>query len=214
MKVGRLHLASAILILLGFCASIAFYGRLPDPVPIHWQASGEPDGWMPKPWGAFVLPAVSAGVFALLAVTPHIAPARFRIGRFQRAYNIIQLTFVAFLTLVTLLALMRASGVPLGLSRIIHTAVGVLLLVLGNFMSKFTRNHFIGIRTPWTLASEEVWLRTHRLGGRLFVVGGLLFVLTGLFDWGRVPIFVAVAIVAGVPWLYSFIVYRRLEGAR
>jgi uncharacterized membrane protein len=214
MKLGRLHLVSFALVVLGFGAAIAFYGRLPDPVPIHWKVSGEPDGWMRKPWGAFVLPAVNAAVFAMLAATPHIAPARFRIDRFQRAYNIVQLTFVSFLSLVTLLALMRASGVPLGLSRIIHTAVGVLLLVLGNFMSKFTRNHFIGIRTPWTLASEEVWARTHRLGGRLFVVGGLIFVMTGLFGWGRVPVFVAVAIVAGVPWLYSFLLYRRLGGAR
>jgi hypothetical protein len=90
---------------------------------------------------------------------------RFRIDRFQRAYNIVQLAFSSFLSLVTLLALTRASGVPLGLSRMIHTALGVLLLVLGNFMGKFTRNH-------------------------------------------------AVAIVAGVPWLYSFLLYRRLGGAR
>jgi uncharacterized membrane protein len=113
---------------------------------------------------------------------------------------------------VALLTLLAAGGVALGLDRIIHTAVGLLLIVLGNFMSKFTRNFFIGIRTPWTLASEEVWFRTHRLGGRLFVVAGLILVLTGLLGGGGVPVFVAAGIAAGIPWVYSYIVYRRLGG--
>lgn len=211
MRFGRINVVSFCLIVLVFGVAVAFYGRLPDPVPIHWHG-GEADSWMSKPWGVFIVPLVTAGVFALMAATPHISPARFHIDRFRDAYGFIQLTFIGVLSLVALLTLLAAGGVALGLDRIIHTAVGLLLIVLGNFMSKFTRNFFIGIRTPWTLASEEVWFRTHRLGGRLFVVAGLILVLTGLLGGGGVPVFVAAGIAAGIPYVYSYIVYRRLGG--
>jgi uncharacterized membrane protein len=79
-------------------------------------------------------------------------------------------------------------------------------------MGKLTKNFFVGIRTPWTLANDEVWLRTHRLAGKLFAVAGLGIVVSALFDWGAtVPILVGVAIAAGIPTVHSYVLYRKLE---
>src|SRR5262249_43685722 len=93
-------------------------------------------------------------------------------------------------------------------------AVGVLLVVLGNFLGKVTRNFFVGIRTPWTLASEEVWFKTHRLGGKLFVFAGLATFALGLAGAGGLVVRLGLPArglaLAGA----SYVFYRRIEGFR
>jgi uncharacterized membrane protein len=191
----------------------ALYGRLPDSVPTHWNASGRADGFIAKPWGPFVLPLVTAGAYLLLLLVPRISPRGFRVERFRRVFEIIQVAIVAFLFLVTMLVMLAGAGVPIPMARAVVVSTGLLLIVLGNFMGKVTRNFFVGIRTPWTLASEEVWLRTHRLGGKLFVAAGAAIVVSGLLGGGVIPVIAAVAAAAGIPIVYSYLVYRRIDGA-
>ncbi|MEZ4364105.1 MAG: SdpI family protein [Kofleriaceae bacterium] len=100
------------------------------------------------------------------------------------------------------------------MDRAVPAALGGLLVVFGNFMGKLTRNFFVGIRTPWTLASEEVWLRTHRLGGKVIVLAGLGLVLSSALGGGFVFVIAAIALVAVIPIVYSYVLYRRLEGFR
>ncbi len=100
----------------------------------------------------------------------------------------------------------------MSVERIVPIAVGLLFIVLGNYMGKIRKNFFIGIRTPWTLASDEVWARTHRLGGYLFVAAGALMVVMPLVGLGGVGIVAASLIAALVPVVYSFIAYKRIEG--
>ena len=101
---------------------------------------------------------------------------------------------------------------PVAMDRAMHAGTGLLFVVLGNFMGKLTKNFFVGIRTPWTLASDEVWLRTHRLGGKLFVLAGVALFIAGLLGGGTVPLLVAVAVAGGIPVVYSYLLYRRIEG--
>jgi uncharacterized membrane protein len=212
MKISRTHLLSFGLVALSFALTGLLYGRLPDAIPTHWNARGEVDGFTPKPWGPFILPMVMAGVYALLSVIPRISPRGYRIERFQDVYQVILAAIMAFLFLVNVLVLLAGIGAPVPMSRAIHAGTGLLLLVLGNFMGKVTKNFFVGIRTPWTLASDEVWLRTHRLGGKSFVLAGVAVFVSGLLGGGSPPVLAAVAIAAGIPIVYSYVIYRRIEG--
>jgi hypothetical protein len=90
--------------------------------------------------------------------------------------------------------------------------VGALFIVIGNYMGKFTRNFVMGIRSPWTLSNDEVWLRTHRLGGKVFVVCGLAVIGAVLLDQGAVALGVMLA-AALIPAVYSYIVYRKVSNA-
>ena len=105
-----------------------------------------------------------------------------------------------------------ALGAAFNISTVVMVAVGLLLMALGNFMGKVRKNFFIGIRTPWTLASDEVWAKTHRLGGWCLVIAGaamaLLAVLAPTVEW---IIYIVVAM-ALIPVVYSYIAYRRIEG--
>lgn len=214
MKISRATLLSLALVAGAFVAAAVLYERLPERVPTHWNVRGVADGFTPKPWGPFVLPLVMLGVLALLAALPRISPRGYRMDRFLRVYGILQTSILAFLFLVTLLSLLAGVGAPVSMERAILAATGLLFIVLGNFMGKLTKNFFVGIRTPWTLASDEVWLRTHRLGGKAFVLAGAGFVLAGLLGGGAVVPLIVAALVAAVviPIVFSYVLYRRLEG--
>lgn len=214
MKRSFADVASGLVVLAGFVLAAAMYRVLPDPMPSHFGVDGRPDDFLPKFWGVFLFPLVMLAVTLLLAVLPRISPRGFEMERFARTWKILRLTMLAFLLFVEILVFESArSGRPLS-NRVVIGAVGLLFVIVGNFLGKLTRNFFAGIRTPWTLASEEVWYRTHRLAGKLFVAAGLLIAASGFLAFS-LPLLIgmigALAAAALIPVVYSYFVYRKLE---
>ncbi len=214
MRFDRTDFICLLAIVLHFAIVAVFYGDLPDPVPTHWNAEGVADGYTAKPWGAWLLPMITLGVFALFKVIPWMSPHGFRMESFLNVVNIMKLTFVLFMLVIGVSVVLAARGAPFDPGDVVLPGVGVLLVVLGNYMGKLRKNFFIGIRTPWTLASDEVWVRTHRLGGQIFVLLGLVMMLSGLTGWPPLgPVLIAIIVAAAlIPVIYSFVIYKRLEG--
>lgn len=213
MKITRINWISLLFVGAMFGLAAWFYPAMPDPMPSHWNAAGEVDDWMPKPWGVLLLPLVTLGLWALFAVLPSISPKGFRLDAARRAYDIIWFVMVLFMGTVQLMTYLEAleRGGP-GVEQIIPLMTGALFILIGNYLSKFPRNFFVGIRTPWTLASDEVWNRTHRLGGWVFILAGLVLAISAFFP-GAMPVFIGVVVLAAlVPVAYSFWLYRRLHG--
>lgn len=198
-------------ILTSLIVSVVLYPNLPEPMPIHWGAGWQPDNFGSRLTGAFMAPLLSAGVYLLMLVLPRIDPRQNNIRRFGDTYRLIRTGFVIFLVFVhflTLNAVMRA-GMTLNTTLMI-AAVGLFLAVIGNYLPRTRSNWFLGVRTPWTLSSERVWKKTHRLAGRLFVVGGILlaavgFLLPGSLVWVLLGV---VVIMALVPVVYSYFIFR------
>jgi len=211
MKPGRAILASWALAVASFVLTVALYSRLPDPVPTHWNLRGEADGFSPKPLGPFTIPLLLLVSCVMLPVLPRISPKDFGMERFRRAFDRIVLATASFLFALDILVLLMAIGARISVGRAVFTMVGALFVVFGNFMGKLTKNFFIGVRTPWTLASEEVWLRTHRLAGKVLVLAGIAVVATGLLGVSAVVPLVILGLAAIIPVVYSYVVYRRLE---
>jgi uncharacterized membrane protein len=92
MRISRTNLLSLGLVIVSFAMTAALYSKLPQLVPTHWNARGVVDGFMPKPWGPFILPLVMLGVYLLLMVIPRISPRGYRVERFQSVFEIIQAT--------------------------------------------------------------------------------------------------------------------------
>jgi uncharacterized membrane protein len=210
MKLRRGELLNLGLVGLAFVAAGALYRQLPATVPIHWNARGQANGFAPKAWGAFLMPVVMAGVYLLLTAIPRISPQGFGVERFRRVYRIFQTAILAFLLLVSILVPWAGTGAKVPIDRAVYVGLGLLFLVIGNFLGKVTKNFFVGIRTPWTLASDEVWLRTHRLAGKLSVLAGLGLIVCGLVGvGGPFASLAAAGLVGGVPAVYSYLLYRR-----
>ena len=212
MKLRRSEAVSLVLIAAALLASAVLYARLPERMPSHWNARGEVDSFVSKPFGPFLAPALMAALLLVFLALPAISPRGFRFESFRPAWGVLQAAILGLLLFIHVLVLLSAMGKPVDMARGAEAGVGLLIAILGNFLGKVTRNFFVGIRTPWTLASEEVWLRTHRLGGKLFVVAGLAMFLLGLAGAGPIAggaILAAAALTSGVA---SYVYYRRIEG--
>ncbi len=202
---------SLAMLLIAVTLSLIFYPALPDPMPTHWNASGEVDGWSPKLLGAFLMPMIMAGIAGLFLALPRISPRGYPVDEASRGYRAIELSMVAFMLCVHVVVLLMSTGTRIDISIIMPMLVGALFVVLGNYMTKMRRNFFIGIRTPWTLADEDVWYRTHRLGGRVFVAAGIALMMVPFAGAAQHATFIGIALTAAaIPTVYSYVIYRRM----
>jgi len=193
---------------------------LPDDIrlPTHWNLAGEPDSYASK-WIALLMPPAIVGAVSLLFhFLPALEPREKGLERSQGLY-LWGWAAILFMGLVIELVLVAtALGWRLPVNKIMVAACGVMIAVIGNQLGKSRSMYLIGLRTPWTLASEEVWIRTHRLGGKLMVLGGIIMFAAALLPLpsgllGTIVVAV-IAAAAGVPFVYSLLLWRREKAAQ
>lgn len=208
----RMTMLAILIISTQILVSLVTYPFLPGIVPSHWNAIGQVDGYAPKVLLAILWPLVSAASYSLLILMMTISP-RLGFQRPEKTQAIAQQLLLATL-LVLFVIQLTATAIALGfhidITFIISLAMSVLLIFTGNYMGKLRRNYWAGIRTPWTIASDVVWERTHRFGGWLFVGAGMLGVALSFVPiahlWGMIALFLIVSV---IPVLYSYKVYRQ-----
>ena len=216
-RVDRTLLRGELPLLVLLLADVAFglwvLPRLPERVPVHWNLAGEADRYGAAWENALLMPALAIVLWAVLLVLPLADPLRRNYARFPETLKLfrwlVPLMIVAFHLVVALGSL----GAPIDSGRGIGVVLAVVFVVLGNSMGKLKHNWFIGIRTPWTLASEEVWTRTHRLAAPIWVAGGLVQ-LVGAFvpgTAGEVLLAAPLVVMVLVPVGYSFVLFRKLS---
>lgn len=191
-------------------ASAILYPQLPARVPIHWDIQGRIDGYGAKEWAAFLTPALMVGTFALLASLPWASPKQFRIDSFRSTYDFVVALTMGLFAYIHALTLWAALGHPLDFGRAMMGGMFLFFILIGNVLGKVQRNFWVGIRVPWTLASERVWNETHRMGAWVFVacgVLGLVLVAAG-FTLSSLALLGVAAI---APIVYSFVIWKRLE---
>ena len=210
MSTKNTVILSFTLVAISLIVGLVLYARLPDPMPSHWNAAGEIDGYMPKFWGVFLLPIITVVLVPLFLVIPNIDPLKANITKFRGVYNWFIVIFVAYMLFVYALTMAAALGYQFNMTYMLLPVVGLLFIGAGYMMSKAKRNFFIGIRTPWTLSSETVWDETHKLGSKLFMAGGVITIVSALFgENGIWLMLVAMLAAAFVPMVYSYILWRR-----
>lgn len=211
MKPARTLVISALFVLILLAAFVWLSPHMPAGVPTHWNAQGQVNGYM-SPLGAMLTPMIVIAVLALLTLLlPAISPRGFAITPFGSVFALIMLALQAFVLVAALAVLLNAAGHPVPMSLVSMLGIGALLMVIGNYMGKVRKNFFIGIRTPWTLASDAVWERTHRIGGWLFMLAGAAGIALALAGGSLVVLVAIVLSIALALTVYSYIAYRRLE---
>ncbi len=198
MKVRPMIIYSGVVVGLMLALSAWAWTQLPADasVPIHWGVDGKANGFASKPIGLLLLPAMTLGITALFALIPRIEPRRANLERSTTAYRATWVGVITLLGVIHAAAIAAALGADFDITRVVLIAIGALFIVIGNYLPKVRPNYLMGIRTPWTLASDLSWQKTHRVGGRLFVLEGVVFLVLGLL--GAAPQWLAIAIVAGV----------------
>ena len=164
-----------------FAASAFVWSRLPERVPIHWDAHGNVNRYGSRLAGAFMLPAVILGMWVLLRALPRIDPRRANYAKFADTYDLLVNSLVALFLVMHFALLANALGWAVSMERVAPVLIGLEFIILGNALPRARPNWWFGIRTPWTLSNDRVWMRTHRVGGYLLAAAGAVLLLVGAF---------------------------------
>jgi uncharacterized membrane protein len=203
---------------IGFAASLAFagwaYRRLPSEVVTHWGVDGSPDGWSSALTAVLLFPAIGLLLLLVFWVLPRIDPRREAYLASASPYWILANMVMLVVALLHIVVLGNALGWAIRIPVLVPAMVGGLFVVIGLLMPRMLPSWFMGIRTPWTLSSDEVWVRTHRMGGKFWIGAGALLALTAL--GGRFWLFLGIggavfAVLA--PVVYSWRIWRDLQGS-
>lgn len=194
---------TSILTILPILVGVFFWNRLPDVMATHFGTNNEANGFTSKAFAVFGLPLILLAVewFGAL-VTSHD----------PKKQNISPKMFAFVLWIIPVVSLLGAAtiypynlGYQMDITFIAELLIGVIFIVVGNYLPKARQNYTIGIKIPWTLANEENWNRTHRLAGYLWVIGGILMVIAALTGIAKTQWMIAVFfILAIVPFVYSY----------
>jgi uncharacterized membrane protein len=212
MKVQKVADATCLALIAGMLLfGILSRPTAPERFPMHWNLHGEIDRYGGRFEGLFALPLMALGVYLLLRFLPRLDPGRANYANFVPAWATLQVAVIVLLAGVYGIVQASARGTAIEVRTVMPLAIGALFVVLGNVLGKLRPNWFFGIRTPWTLSSAESWNRTHRLGGWVFILLGLLTMGTALVAPGR-----SIRIMAGLILFatlglaaYSYVVWRR-----
>ncbi|HEX8512327.1 MAG TPA: SdpI family protein [Allosphingosinicella sp.] len=212
--------ASALVVVTMLGTALAVGATLPPDVqlPTHWGLDGKPDGFSGK-WGALLLPAaIIASLSLLFFLLPSLEPRR---EGLERSHGLYLWGWVALLlmgAIIQLAVVATTLGWSVDPARLIVGGTGAMLVLIGNQLGKSRSMYLIGMRTPWTLASEDVWIRTHRLAGKLMVAAGFAIAAAALIDlpaeWRMALVLGAIALSAVLPIAYSFLLWRRERAAQ
>lgn len=203
------------LIVAAFAFSLAVLSRLPDQIPTHWNWQGKADGYSNKLPGAFIGPVLALVFFGLLRVLPRIDPRRANYAKFAETYDLVVCVVVGAIVVLHSIALAAALGWPISISRLVPLAVAALVILLGNVLPRVRSNWWFGIRTPWTLSSDTVWAKTHRVGGYLLTGAGLVMVIAAFLP-GSLPgkLTIGALVVAALgSVVYSYLAWRKEQSS-
>ena len=197
---------TSVVILLPILAGVILWNQLPDPMPSHWNASGEIDGWSSKPFAIFGLPLIMLAAQWLCVLGTAADPKKNNHPEkiLHLVLWIVPVLSVVMHTFVYLIAL----GYGVSMEVVMPVLIGVIFTIIGNYLPKCKQNYTIGIKIPWTLNNEENWNKTHRFAGWLWTVCGILIMLTGFFGgfWVFLPI---TLLMVFAPIIYSYFLHRK-----
>ncbi|MEM8858875.1 MAG: SdpI family protein [Chloroflexota bacterium] len=216
MNQKSMWVASAVALVMMLMVSAWGWTQIPagQEVPIHFDVNGNPDRYGSPFWALFTIPISAAFTFGLIGLIPRIEPRQENFQMSAKAYQATWTALIVFMTLLHFILVFATLGIFGGgtLGNYLPVMMGVLFIILGNYMGKVRSNFMFGIRTPWTLSSELSWNKTHRLGGWMMVAVGVATVVIGLFAsmaWALGIMIGGLLIMLVVTMVYSWMVYKQ-----
>lgn len=210
MKASRfLWIVRIAVMMIVFATAVYYFPLLSDSTPIHWNIEGKADNYASKWFAVGFFPVLIAVMMIVFAYLPALDPRREKYREFTHAWELIQSALLVFFAYAYYLTLSTPLHPEVNIGTRISFGLGILFILLGNYLGKIRSNYFIGIRTPWTLSDEDNWNKTHRFGGHAFVVAGAIAILASWSTVAVFPIFLAAIIIAAIlPVGYSYYLFR------
>lgn len=200
-----------ILITSGVCLiptifGVIIYNHLPAQLPIHWNLSGQIDNYGSKAIVVFGLPILMCLIQGFMMFMLFNDP-KHRNHSFKMI-NVVSWIIPVITIILEAITYAVALGYHISINFVMPLLIGVIFIILGNYLPKCRQNYMIGYRLPWTLNNRENWNRTNRLAGYIMVIGGLLTIVASLFNIAFYVLLIVVFVLIVVPFIYSFLIYR------
>ncbi|MGN0982136.1 MAG: SdpI family protein [Candidatus Limivicinus sp.] len=209
---GKLILSS-VLVLLPLVAGLLLWNRLPEQLPMHWNAAGEIDGWGSRLMGVCLLPLFLLVIHWVCVAACFIDPKNKEQNR--KALGLVLWICPVVSLLAGFMTVSSGLGMALRVDKLVQIFLGVLFIVIGNYLPKCKQNYTIGIRVMWALEDEENWTATHRFASRIWVGCGVGVLLLAFLPWAEAGLWISVGMIlltALSSVLYSYIFYRKKHG--
>ena len=149
-------------------------------------------------------------MFILFKVIPQLDPKKNKYKLFKKEWEIIQLTLISFFVYLHFIIFLVSIRPEISFVPLLFFGMGILFIVIGNYLPKIKQNYFVGIKIPWTLSSVDNWDKTHRFGGRCFMFSGAIILLESFIFWNApVIIFCSIFLSVALPVIYSYLIFKR-----
>lgn len=206
------ELIPVVLVLCMFVVAVSVQDRMPERMASHWNARGEVDGYSSGFIGLYLMPIITLLVLGLFQVIPKIEVLEFRenIVCFEKHFLGLKIVLTSFMASIYIVTVAINLGYKVPMNYFIIPAISALFYYIGYIMQFIKRNFWIGFRTPWTIANETVWDKTHTLGSKIFRWMGVIMLAGLIVPEKAVWVILVLALGSSAYILaYSYVVYRR-----
>lgn len=199
------------MVLFMFLICIMFFDFMPAQMPIHWWISWEADWFASKKVAMLMIPILSSLLLVFFELIPQLDPRKSMYKKFDSTWESFKNYFIWFFLYLYLVTIFLTVTPTVSMSFFMMFWLGVLFVLIGKLMRTIRSNYFVWIRTPWSLENEEVWEKTHKLAGWVFVIWWLILILAAFLSFNPLYLFVFVILsVALIPLIYSYYLYKKI----
>ncbi|MDD3083918.1 MAG: SdpI family protein [Candidatus ainarchaeum sp.] len=201
-----------LMLVISLISSFLVFDLVPNTIPSHWNAEGKVDGYSPKELGLFLMPIITILVIITIIIIPKIDPKKKNIKKFRFYFDVFVVTLTGFLLYLHFLTIFYALELIKNMILMLLPAFAFLFFVIGIMVEKAKQNYTIGIRTPWTLANEKVWEKTHEKTGKWIKIASII-TLIGIFFQGLEIFFILtpIIIVFIISTIYSYYLFSKIK---
>ena len=207
-KFDKTLIISTILCLAPMILTAILYEKLPDQMAVHWNSNGIPDNFASKAFAGYGLPVFMAAINLFSQILMNNDPKRSNYPKVLK--SMLRWLIPAISLILVPITLFIALGAEIDITLYMPTFVGLIFIIVGNYLPKTKQNYTLGIKLPWTFNSEENWNKTHRLAGYVWFIGGICIILSSWLSVHRFIISIVILLVlVTVPTVYSYILYKK-----
>ncbi|MEG1621355.1 MAG: SdpI family protein [Oscillospiraceae bacterium] len=205
-KIDKIAIITTAVCLMPMILAALLYDKIPEQMPIHFDINGVANGYAPKFFGAFGIPILMAAVNLFLHYITNNDPKTAKMS--SKLLAITKWTIAVLSIVCSTITIFMAIGIDMKIEIFVPSLVGLLMVIIGNYLPKTSQNNIIGIKLPWTLKSEENWNKTHHFAGFVWVVLGLIMILCGFFKLEIIFMLSLFAMII-IPCVYSYYLYKK-----
>ena len=207
-KYRGLLIVTSFIILIPMLIGFGLWDQLPDQIPTHWNMQGEIDGYSSKLFAIVVLPLILVGVQWLCTLGTLADPKNKNIA--DKLWKLVLWICPVISLLLGYITYGTVLGMQIDINMIMPIFMGLLFMIIGNYLPKCQQSYTVGIKIPWTLNSEDNWNKTHRFAGPCWMIAGFLSAVLGMLGL-MVPMLICLIVMVFVPVIYSYMYYVKYE---